>query len=141
MPDWIQKILDVIKSIGDFFVLMWNDENRWWCIGGLLVAVIMIYKMIISPLILLFGGRNGYSISNTHSEKKPKASNKKSVIIKGVYQMNGPKPFKREITCSSSEVGSYSQLMGNKRKQAQWIKTNFPGADTSRDFSVTVNIK
>lgn len=63
------------------------------------------------------------------------------VTIKGVYQMNGPKPFTREITCSSSEVGYYSQLMGNKSKQAQWISANFPGADTTRGFSMSVNIK
>ena len=63
------------------------------------------------------------------------------VIIKGVYQMNGPKPFTREITCSSSEVGYYTQLMGNKQKQAQWIQANFPGANTERGFSMSVNIK
>ncbi|MBD5132389.1 MAG: hypothetical protein HDT28_07385 [Clostridiales bacterium] len=63
------------------------------------------------------------------------------VTIKGVYQMNGPKPFTRTIECSSSETGYYSQLMGNKSKQAQWIQANFPGADTSRGFSMAVNIK
>ena len=63
------------------------------------------------------------------------------VIIKGVYQMNGPNPFSREITCSSSVVGSYTQLMGNKQKQAQWIQANFPGANTDRGFSMLVNIK
>lgn len=63
------------------------------------------------------------------------------VIIKGIYQMNGPKAFSREITCSSAEVGYYSQLMSNKSKQAQWITTNFPGANTGRGFSMTVNIK
>lgn len=64
-----------------------------------------------------------------------------TVIIKGVYQMNGPKPFTREITCSSSETGYYSQMMGNKSRQAQWISANFPGADTKKGFSMTVNIK
>ncbi len=63
------------------------------------------------------------------------------VIIKGVYQMNGPKPFTREIAISPSESGYYSQLMGNKQKQAQWIATNFPGADIDRGFSLTINIK
>lgn len=63
------------------------------------------------------------------------------VIIKGVYQMNGPTPFMREINCSSSEVSYYSQLMNNKSKQAQWISTNFPGADTGKGFSISVNIK
>lgn len=55
--------------------------------------------------------------------------------------MNGPKPFTRTIECASSETGYYSQLMGNKSKQAQWIQANFPGADTNRGFSMTVNIK
>ncbi|MDE6338860.1 MAG: hypothetical protein K2K97_03615 [Muribaculaceae bacterium] len=63
------------------------------------------------------------------------------VTIKGTYQMNGPKPFKREIECSSSEAGYYSQLMTNKSKQAQWIRATFPGADTDRGFSMSVNIK
>lgn len=62
------------------------------------------------------------------------------VTIKGVYQMNGPKPFVREINCSSSEVGYYSQLMTNKSKQAQWIQANFPGANIGRGFSMSVNI-
>lgn len=64
-----------------------------------------------------------------------------TVTIKGVYQMNGPKPFIREITCSSSEAGYYSQLMGNKEKQAQWIQVNFPGANIGKGFSMSVNIK
>lgn len=63
------------------------------------------------------------------------------VTIKGVYQMNGPKPFSRSIECSPSEAGYYSQLMTNKGKQAQWIRANFPGADTERGFSMSVNIK
>ncbi|MDE6543214.1 MAG: ion transporter, partial [Muribaculaceae bacterium] len=63
------------------------------------------------------------------------------VTIKGVYQMNGPKPFQRIIECSQSEVGYYTQLAGNKSKQAQWIQANFPGADTSRGFSMAFNFK
>ena len=63
------------------------------------------------------------------------------VTIKGVYQMNGSKPFQRVIECSQSEGGYYTQLMGNKQKQAQWIQANFPGADTARGFSMAVNIK
>lgn len=62
------------------------------------------------------------------------------VTIKGVYQMNGPKPFTRVINCSSSEVGYYSQLMTNKNQQAQWIQANFPGANIGRGFSMSVNI-
>lgn len=64
-----------------------------------------------------------------------------TVTIKGVYQMNGPKPFKRSIECSSSETGYYSQMMGNKSKQAQWIAANFPSADINRGFSMSINIK
>ncbi len=55
--------------------------------------------------------------------------------------MNGPKPFERVINCSASEAGYYSQLMTNKSKQAQWIRANFPGADTDKVFSMSVNIK
>ena len=64
-----------------------------------------------------------------------------TVTIKGVYQMNGPKPFSRVIECSPTETGYYSQLMGNKSKQAQWIQANFPVANVSKGFSMTVNIK
>ncbi len=64
-----------------------------------------------------------------------------TVTIKGVYQMNGPKPFTRVFECSASETGYYSQLAGNKSKQAQWIQANFPGANTGKGFSMSVNIK
>ena len=64
-----------------------------------------------------------------------------TIIIKEVYQMNGPKPFQRIIECSQSEVGYYTQLAGNKSKQSQWIQANFPGADINRGFSMAVNIK
>ena len=64
-----------------------------------------------------------------------------TVTIKGVYQLNGPKPFTRVIECSPSETGYYSQLMGNKSKQAQWIQANFPGANVSKGFSMSINIK
>lgn len=63
------------------------------------------------------------------------------VIIKGVYQMNGPKPFIRTIECSASETGYYSQLIGNKTKQMQWLKANFPGVELNKVFSMTVNIQ
>lgn len=55
--------------------------------------------------------------------------------------MNGPKPFTRVFECSASETGYYSQLVGNKSKQAQWIQANFPGANTGKGFSMSVNIK
>ena len=64
-----------------------------------------------------------------------------NVTIKGVYQMNGPKPFTRNITCSVSEIGFYSQLMCNKSLQTQWILANFPGAHTEKGFSMSVQIK
>lgn len=154
----LHKVYGILSSIGDFFVLMWNDEERWWCIGGFIVLLIILYKigiiqLVILPFKLLFKGisyfRGGKPIhSNTtyktnygiHS-KSPINSNNMKVIIKGVDQMNGPKPFKREIAISPSESGYYSQLMGNKHKQAQWIIANFPGADINRGFSLTINIK
>lgn len=64
-----------------------------------------------------------------------------TVTIQGVYQLNGPKPFKRIIEVPRNETGYYSQLMGNKSRQAEWIRANFPGADTAKGFSMTVNIK
>ena len=64
-----------------------------------------------------------------------------TITIKGVYQMNGPKPFTRVIECPYSETGYYSQLAGNKSKQAQWIQANFPGANVSKGFSMAINIK
>lgn len=94
---------------------------------------------MISKIISGFFGSMTHAIHST-TQHKSKASMAK-VTIKGVYQMNGPKPFVREITCSQSEVGYYTQLMGNKSRQAQWITANFPGADTNRGFSMSVNIK
>ena len=64
-----------------------------------------------------------------------------TVTIQGVYQFNGPKPFKRVIECDKSGTGYYSQMMGNKTRQAQWVRANFPGANTERGFSMSINIK
>ncbi|MCM1140671.1 MAG: hypothetical protein NC453_19040 [Muribaculum sp.] len=64
-----------------------------------------------------------------------------TVTIQGVYQLNGPKPFKRVIQCDKSEIGYYSQMIGRKIRQAEWIMANFPGANTSKGYSVTINIK
>ena len=64
-----------------------------------------------------------------------------TVTIQGVYQFNGPKPFKRVIECDKSETGYYSQMMGIKSQQAAWIRANFPGANTDRGFSMSINIK
>ena len=64
-----------------------------------------------------------------------------TVTIKGVYQLNGPKPFKRIIECSRTETGYYSQMMGNKAQQVSWIRANFPGANTEKGFSMSINIE
>lgn len=64
-----------------------------------------------------------------------------TVTIKGVYQLNGPKPFSRVIECDKSETGYYSRMMGSKAQQAAWISANFPGADTNRGFSMSINVK
>lgn len=141
-------------SVGDFFVLMWNDEERWWCIGGLVVAIIFVCKLVLIPLWNLFGSitslfrGSGYSGNYSTYRRdaqvfsKHMKTNKMAIVtIKGVYQMNGPRPFTRTIECPYSETGYYSQLMDNKSKQAQWIQANFPGANVSKVFSMTVNIK
>lgn len=140
--DWFAKAWDAICSFVEFLVYVWNSEDRWWGIGGIIVVTVMIYK-ILSPIISAFRGSDySSSASSSHSTSRNMASNHNSTVtIKGTYQMNGSKPFSRTIECSSSETGYYSQLMGNKSKQAQWIQANFPGADTSRGFSMSVNIK
>ncbi len=82
------------------------------------------------------------SAHSARSRSIGERDNDRTVTIKGVYQMNGPKPFTRVIRCSSqSEVSYYTQLMGSKSKQAAWISTNFPGAHTERGFSMSINIK
>lgn len=63
------------------------------------------------------------------------------VTFKGVYQLNGPKPFVRTVECTAAEARGYAAYMGDKRLQADWIRVNFPGADISRGFSLSVNIK
>ncbi|MDE6017931.1 MAG: hypothetical protein K2G85_03855 [Muribaculaceae bacterium] len=134
----------VIVWIRDFFILMWQDDEWWICIIGLIIVLIGLWKLLIGPLIRLFSGIfdgiGSVSASNIKSAKHNK-DYKMKVTIKGVYQMNGPKPFVREISCSPSEAGYYSQLMTNKTKQAQWIRANFPGAETDKVFSMSVNIK
>lgn len=134
----------VIVWIRDFFILMWQDDEWWICIIGLIIVLIGLWELLIGPMIRLFSGIfdgiGSVSASNIKSAKHNK-DYKMKVTIKGVYQMNGPKPFTREINCSASEAGYYSQLMTNKSKQAQWIRANFPGADTDKVFSMSVNIK
>ena len=61
------------------------------------------------------------------------------VTIKGIYQLNGPKPFERAFDISPSEARYYS-LIGNKAAQAQWIQANFPGANIQQGFSFSINI-
>lgn len=138
------KIIPVIVWIKDFFILMWNDDEFWIYFIGLIIVLVGLWKVVIGPLIRLvsgiFDGIGRISSSNRRLTKHYK-DNKMKVTIKGVYQMNGPKPFTREINCSASEAGYYSQLMTNKSKQAQWLRANFPGADTDKVFSMSVNIK
>lgn len=62
------------------------------------------------------------------------------VTIKGIYQLNGPKPFERIFIVSPSEARYYSSLIGNKAAQAHWIQTNFPGANIQQGFSFSINI-
>lgn len=141
LVDWLAKAWDIICSIGEFLVYVWNSEDRWWGIAGIIVVIIMICKLL-SPIISVFRGPdNSYSAAPHSSSRNMASQHTSKVTIKGTYQMNGPKPFSRTIECSSSETGYYSQLIGNKSKQAQWIQANFPGADTSRGFSMSVNIK
>ncbi|MBD5287173.1 MAG: hypothetical protein HDS27_06570 [Bacteroides sp.] len=143
MMELFGKIRDVIVWIRDFFVLMWNDDDFWWCLAGLVIVIIGLCKVIIIPLWRLLSsvgdglGRSG----SRKSVVKRKKNKDMKVTIKGVYQMNGPKPFVREISCSQSEAGYYSQLMTNKSRQAEWISANFPGAQIGRGFSMSVNIK
>ncbi len=138
------KFIHVIGWIKDFFILMWHDDEWWICLIGLIIVMVVLWKVLIGPLIRLFSGifdSVGSISSSSIRSTKHYNDNKMKVTIKGVYQMNGPKPFAREINCSSSEAGYYSQLMTNKSKQAQWIRANFPGADTDKVFSMSVNIK
>ncbi len=141
------KIIHVIVWVKDFFILMWHDEEFWICLIGLIIVIVGLWKLLIGPLIRLFSGifegigNIGSISSSSRRSTKHYNDNKMKVTIKGVYQMNGPKPFEREINCSASEAGYYSQLMTNKSKQAQWIRANFPGADTEKVFSMSVNIK
>ncbi len=140
--DIIDKISSIIEWIRDFFVMMWKDDDFWWCLAGLIIVIIGLCKIIIIPIWRLFSSvGDGLGRSVSRRSVVSKKSKDMKVIIKGVYQMNGPKPFVREISCSQSEAGYYSQLMTNKTKQAQWIRANFPGAETERGFSMLVNIK
>lgn len=147
LPDWqwLNATIDVIKWIADFFVQMWNDDEWYLCLIGLFIIIIALYKLI-RGIFGVFSSSASCSSSSNRSSGSISSTNAHAlhlakVTIKGVYQMNGPKPFTREITCSSSEVGYYSQLMGSKSKQTQWINANFPGADTNRGFSMSVSIK
>lgn len=149
LPDWqwLNTTIDVVKWIVDFFVLMWNDEEWYLCFIGLFIFIIPVF-IIIHKIIGAFSSSsscscssksNSFQISSAFAQS---ASHQTKVTIKGVYQMNGPKPFECEVNCSSpSEVGYYSQLMGDKSKQARWIASNFPGADTDKGFSMSINIK
>lgn len=63
------------------------------------------------------------------------------VSFKGTYQMNGVKIIDRRINCSEGEAKVFTQYMTNKKLQEEWIKTNYPGAQTEKGFSLIVNIK
>lgn len=142
MIEFFSGIRDVIVWIMDFFVLMWKDDDFWLCLAGLVIVLVRLCKIFIIPLWRLcssIGDGLGRSVNRKSSVSKNSRNMK--VTIKGVYQMNGPKPFVREISCSQSEAGYYSQLMTNKSRQAEWISANFPGAQIGRGFSMSVNIK
>ena len=141
--DIINKIGSIIEWIMDFFVMMWKDDDFWWYLAGLVIVIIALCKILIFPLWRLFSSiGDGFGKSVSRRSVVSRKSKDMKVIINGVYQMNGPKPFVREIICPASEARYYSQLMTNKSKQAQWIRANFPvGAETERGFSMAVNIK
>ena len=63
------------------------------------------------------------------------------VSFKGTYQMNGVKIIDRKIICSEAEARTYTPYLTNKKFQEDWIKTNFPGAQIDKGFSLIVNIK
>ncbi len=108
----MDKIFDFFGSIGDFFVLVWTDEDRWWLIGGLLFFFIGFLLKIVMPLYLWVSNRGIPSTSTTPKRNmvatpSTAQSGNRTVSIKGVYQMNGPKPFSRKITITPSETGYY----------------------------------
>lgn len=147
LADWLEKAWNIICTFGEFLVYVWNSDDRWWGIAGMFVIGVMIFKILFPIYVgitdIFRSSPNSSTRTSSHNIQSQNIQSKKmaTVTIKGTYQMNGPKPFSRTIECSSSETGYYSQLMGNKSKQAQWISANFPGADTSRGFSMSVNIK
>lgn len=142
MIEFFSGIRDVIVWIMDFFVLMWKDDDFWLCLAGLVIVLVGLCKIFIIPLWRLCSSiGDGLERSVNRKSSVSKNSRNMKVTIKGVYQMNGPKPFVREISCSQSEAGYYSQLMTNKSRQAEWISANFPGAQIGRGFSMSVNIK
>lgn len=63
------------------------------------------------------------------------------VTFKGTYQLNGVKKIDRVIICSADEARSYTQYMTNRQLQESWIRANYPGAQTVKGFTLTVNIK
>ncbi len=50
------KIIHVIVWIKDFFILMWQDDEWWICLLGLIIVIIGVWKLLIGPLIRLFSG-------------------------------------------------------------------------------------
>lgn len=82
-------------------------------------------------------GESRYGDSSYSDSSEPTMK----VTFKGTYQMNGPKPFSRTFECSSSEARVYSNYASDKSLQESWIRTNFPGAQTHRGFTCSVNIR
>lgn len=145
--EWINKIIEFFNSIGEFFVLVWNDEDRWWLIGGLLFFFIGFILKVVIPLYQWSNSRDVSSSTPAPSSNNitliptDSGCDMATITIKGIYQMNGPKPFSRVLEVPQNKTGYYSQLMTNKSRQAEWIKANFPGANTAKGFSMTINIK
>ena len=55
--------------------------------------------------------------------------------------MNGVKIIDRKIICSEAAARTFTQYLTNKKLQEEWIKTNYPGAQTEKGFSLIVNIR
>lgn len=150
----MDKIISFWHSLRDTFVWIWNDDERWWYIAGLIFGlgiVIYVIRKIVLGIKSLFGGSSWSSSSSSYSSTSSTRNSSgvsarsehysATVTIKGVYQLNGPKPFTKTIECSRQETSYYSQLAGNRSAQAQWIKRHYPGAKTDRGFSMAINIK
>lgn len=113
---------------------------------GVIGAAIFIYLLAKRDWCFSGGGTStGVTTSRSSTTSRPAPQPRQTgttmtVTIQGVYQLNGPKPFRKVIKCGKSETGYYSQMMGNNAMKAKWIRAHFPGADTRRGFSMSINI-